>query len=375
MSRNVLIAPDKFKGTLTAQQAAAAIAKGWSSVYPEDRLELLPISDGGDGFGQVVSDLIGAREQQIKTVDAARRPCLAPWWWEPRSKTAIIESAKVIGLAMLPPGQFHPFELDTGGLGQVLEAAASRGARRCIVGIGGSATNDGGFGMARTLGWKFSNAAGEEIQRWTELHSLREIKPPRRKRLFPQLWVAVDVQNRFLGPKGATRIYGPQKGIRPEDFAPSEKALGRLANAMKKLAGKDFAKLPGTGAAGGLGFGLAAFLGAELRPGFELFARYAKLKGRLKAADLVITGEGSIDHSSLMGKGVGELAACCGQLQIPCLGLGGVIGDAKLLKKSFALALGIAPQLAEPADARARAGFWLTRLAANAARKYQTIPR
>jgi glycerate kinase len=160
MAMKVLIVPDKFKGTLTAAAAAAAIARGWRSGRPNDSLDLLPMSDGGDGFGEVTSKLLRARLQRAEAIDAAHRPCVAKWWWEPRTRTAIIESAGVIGLAMLPPKRFHPFELDTLGLGAVVQAAAQRGARRCLMGIGGSATNDGGFGLARALGWVFLDESG-----------------------------------------------------------------------------------------------------------------------------------------------------------------------------------------------------------------------
>ena len=132
MALKVLIIPDKFKGTLTAHEAAAAMARGWRKVRCADVLELLPMSDGGDGFGGVMSELLGARRQMIKTVDAAHRPCRARWWWEAKSKTAIIESAEVVGLAKLPPKKFHPFKLDTFGLGAVIRAAAAKGARRCV---------------------------------------------------------------------------------------------------------------------------------------------------------------------------------------------------------------------------------------------------
>src|SRR5688572_19053814 len=139
MGLRVLIVPDKFKGTLTAQQAAEAIARGWSDTRKEDAIELLPMSDGGDGFGAVLSQLLDAETRVTKTVDAAHRPITAEWWWEPKSATAIIEAARVNGLAQLPPGKFHPFELDTFGLGDVLGDAVRAGAKRCVMGIGGSA--------------------------------------------------------------------------------------------------------------------------------------------------------------------------------------------------------------------------------------------
>ena len=169
MPLHVLIIPDKFKGTLTAAAAAEAVARGWRKARPEDSLDLLPMSDGGDGFGEVTSALLKARVQHVKTVDAAHRPCVTRWWWEPRTQTAIIESAAVVGLAMLPPQRLHPFQLVTLALGAVVRAAAKRGARRCLMGIGGSATNDGGFGLARALGWEFLDRQGEVIEGWTGL--------------------------------------------------------------------------------------------------------------------------------------------------------------------------------------------------------------
>jgi glycerate kinase len=308
MSSKVLIAPDKFKGTLTASEAAEAIARGWSQTRPDDRLELLPMSDGGDGFGEIVSRLHHAAPRAVETLDAAHRPCKALWWWHARSRTAIVESAGIVGLAMLPKGQHHPFELDTYGLGAVLEAAADQGAQCCLVGIGGSATNDGGFGLARALGWQFFDARGHEIERWTGLHALDRMVPPRIPMFFKELVVAVDVQNPLLGPRGCARIYGPQKGLGPGDLEPAERCLQRLAEIARREFEHDFAAEPGVGAAGGLGFGLRYFAGARLEPGFALFSRLASLPDRVKAAKLVITGEGAIDQSTLMGKGVGGVA-------------------------------------------------------------------
>jgi len=361
MALRVLIIPDKFKGTLTASAAAAAIARGWCKARTGDSLALLPMSDGGDGFGQVTSLLLKARPLRLKTVDAAHRPCVAQWWWEPRSQTAIIESAAVIGLVMLPPGSFHPFTLDTAGLGALVRAAAGRGARRCLVGIGGSATNDGGFGLAGALGWQFVDRRGQAIQRWVDLHRLEHIRAPRR-RWFSELLVATDVRNRLLGPHGATHVYGPQKGLRPRDFALAERCLGRLAHVVHRELGRDFARMPGAGAAGGLGFGLMAFLGAELLPGFGLFARQARLERHLRRADLVITGEGSIDRSTLMGKGVGQVAQRCRQLQIPCIGLAGMVPGRRATAQHFTRIRALT-EVATVRQAKAEPARWLERLA------------
>ncbi len=371
---NVLLIPDKFKGTLTASAAAEAIARGWQKARPLDAIVSLPMSDGGDGFGEVLGWLLGAKIQRVKTVDAAHRQCEANWWWEQKTKTAVIESANVIGLAKLPPGKFHPFELDTFGLGAMIRAAAKKGARRCVIGIGGSATNDGGFGLARSLGWKFFDREGEPIERWTELDRLARISRPKRTRWFGELIVAVDVQNPLLGVRGATRVYGPQKGLREGDFRKAEACLRRLATICSGgLRPPPFNQRrgttkPGAGAAGGLGFGLMAFLAARAEPGFELFARFAKLEKQLHVADLVITGEGCIDDSTFMGKGVGEIARQCRKKKISCMGMAGCIGSRAVVKRFFREAHALEDLTTEEA-AKSNAGVWLERLAERTARK------
>ncbi len=358
----VLVIPDKFKGTLSAREAARVIARGWRKVRPSDRLERLPMSDGGDGFGEVMSLLLGAKPRTVTAVDAAHRPCRTTWWWETKSRTAIIESANVIGLAMLPPGKFHPFELDTFGLGAVLRAAQASGARSFLIGIGGSATNDGGFGLARALGWEFRDRRGSLIEHWTGLRNLADIRRPTHFSAG-KVTVAVDVQNRLLGVRGATRVYGPQKGLRQRDFAGAELCLRRLAVVMQRQLGRDLARVPGTGAAGGLGFGLAAFLNARLQPGFDLFARHAKLSYRLRHADLVITGEGAIDQSTAMGKGVGQIAQSCRRIGIPCLGLAGKVVHSLAVNRLFAEVRALTDLTTETA-AKQNPARWLEELAA-----------
>jgi glycerate kinase len=373
MALRVLIIPDKFKGTLSAQAAADAIAAGWSKSRPADEIQRLPMSDGGDGFGAVLSQLMNAKTQQVKTVDAAHRPITSSWWWDASTKTAIIESANIIGLAQLPKGKFHPFQLDTFGLGKAIMAATEIGARRCLVGIGGSATNDGGFGVALALGWEFLDGDGKKIEQWTGLNRLARVLAPQRVRWFEELLVAVDVQNMLLGPKGCTRIYGPQKGVTPKDYAPSEKCLEQLAQVVTRDLNRNCAKEPGTGAAGGLGYGLRAFVGARLVPGFDLFAKKAELARHIRAADLVITGEGSIDKSTLMGKGVGEIAAHCHKLGIPCIGLAGVVGDPKLVLKRFTQAHGMTPQFTTVTKALSKPAVWLEKLAVRVGKAYAKV--
>lgn len=373
MPRRVLIVPDKFKGTLTAEAAAELIAQGWRQVCPNDTLELLPMSDGGDGFGEVLSRLLPVQVRTTSTLDAAHQPIVAAWWWDPNGRTAIIESALVIGLALLPAAKYHPFHLDTFGLGAVLEAAFEVGAQRCLIGIGGSATNDGGFGMARSLGWQFLNHDHKPIEKWTELTTLQHLISPPRRAFDPQVLVAVDVQNPLLGEQGASRIYGPQKGLRPEDMAHAECCLKRLAEVVECDLQLGVRGEPGTGAAGGLGFGLRSFLGARLQSGFKLFAENAKLDERIRAAQLVLTGEGAIDASTLMGKGVGEIARLAREHGVPCLGLAGTLVESQATEaatNNFTKLYGIVPQLTGLEEAKRDPSIWLPRLAAAAAKAW-----
>lgn len=356
----VLILPDKFKGTLTAHAAASAIAAGWRHARPQDRLDLLPMSDGGDGFGEVIGRMMGGKLRRVRTVDAAHRPIQAQWWFA-ASGTAVIEAAQVNGLALMSPGKYHPFDLDALGLAAVLEAAQRRGAKRAIVGIGGSATNDAGFGMARGLGWRFCDAQGRELDQWPKLANLARIHRPGRP-LNIKLTAAVDVKNVLLGAAGCSRVYGPQKGLRPQDFALAEASLRRLANVLKRQFGLDFAKVPGAGAAGGLGFGLMSFAGAKIESGFDIFASAACLAECIAASDLVITGEGRIDRQTHMGKGVGRIASLCARLKVPCIGLSGAfepsVCETPLFAKTAALT-----ELTTVESALARPAFFLRRLA------------
>ncbi len=365
MSLRVLIVPDKFKGTLTAAAAAEAIAEGWQGVRPGDSLSLLPISDGGDGFGAVLADRLGAEARVVDTVDAAQRPLKARWWYEARSGRALIESAAIIGLALLPPGRFHPFDLDTTGLGAVLRAALEAGAREVLMGIGGSATNDAGFGLARALGWRFWDADGRPIERWIHLDRLHRWERPEVPFPLP-VTVAVDVDNPLLGPRGCSRVYGPQKGLIPENLGIADAALGRLAEFAATATGSRTDERPGAGAAGGLGFGLGLFLAATLESGFQIVARHTGLAGAIGNADLVLTGEGSIDRQTFMGKGTGQIALLCRHQGKPCWGLAGMVTaetDGTAVPNLFQRLGAITPELAPPAEAKAEAARWLRALA------------
>ena len=363
--RRILIVPDKFKGTLTARQAAEAIAAGWHKVRPGDHLELLPMADGGDGFGAVLGSLLAARKMCCPTVDAAGRVRLAEWWYAADTTTAVIEAAEVNGLALLPGGRYHPFQLDTFGLGAVLRQAGDQGARRVLLGIGGSATNDGGFGMARAIGWRFWTADNHEILQWRDLEKLAVAQPSPAQPGFAELIIAVDVANPLLGSDGASRIYGPQKGLRESDMARAEACLARLAEVMQGICGENHAVLPGAGAAGGLGFGLKAFCGGSFRSGGEIFAEVSRLAERIQLADLVITAEGSLDRQTLMGKGVGVVAAEAARAAKPCLCLAGTVAvDSAEVPWPGCRLSAIVPEIATLPEALASPAACLQQLAA-----------
>ena len=366
MSRRILIVPDKFKGSLSALEAAEAIARGWAAACPGDSLALLPMSDGGDGFGPVMAGALGLEEQIVNGVDATGKARPTTWWLDSGADQAVVETAQSNGLALLPKGQFHPFDLDTRGVGGLLLVAGQAGASRCLTGIGGSATNDGGFGMARALGWVFRDEWGNAIEQWPGLDGLAAIESPA-SRAWPSVTVASDVQNPLLGVDGATRVYGPQKGMRPEDFAKADACFGRLAKVAAETLGSDFSVTPGAGAAGGLGFGLMAFAGATIESGFEVFAEATDLVTKIGETDYVVTAEGAIDEQTLMGKGTGQVAALCRRLGKPCIGLAGqlALGKAEVYlgKQLYWRLAAIVPELATEQEAIASAATQLERLA------------
>jgi len=365
----VLVIPDKFKGTLRADEAARAIASGWRETRPHDELELLPMSDGGDGFGEIVGALLNAEKKAYATVNAAHESIAAAWWWSEVSRTAIVESANVIGLAMLPPGRFHPFELDTVGLGQLLlHISQKHPGAHLVIGIGGSATNDGGFGVARGLGFEFLDLNEYCLDRWVSLDRLLKIEPPATRPTFAEVTIACDVQNPLLGPTGASRIYGPQKGLRAEDFPIAEKCLERLVDVVRSDLNLDCSDEPGTGAAGGLGYGLRVFLDGKFEPGFGIFSRLANLPAKVAAADLVITAEGSIDAQTEMGKGTGAIATLAREHNKRCIGLAGYLPQKE--NRAFDLSLGIAPELAPVDEAKRNPAHWLQKLSALAATRF-----
>ena len=305
----ILIAPDKFKGSLSAPAAAEAIARGLRSVWPDAQLDLAPIADGGEGFAESLAVALGAEWVNVASEDALGRPIVARYAWLASEQLAVLEMSEASGLHRIAPHERDPLRADTFGTGILVAHAIARGAQRILVGIGGSATTDGGVGMARALGFGFIAGDGREFPATPgALPSLASIVRPEHLRL-PEILAACDVQNPLLGARGAARVYGPQKGADPATVELLDTALAQLADVCAADLGCDHRDVPGAGAAGGLGFGLLTFCGAKIRPGFDMIAETLRLAERVAAADLVITGEGRIDDQTLDGKGPAGVAA------------------------------------------------------------------
>lgn len=303
-----LIAPDKFKGSLTALEAAEAIAGGVLRRHPDAECELCPIADGGEGFMETLIGSLHGEWITCPAVDPLGRKVSSRYVLAqtPQGPTAILEMAETAGLWRLSDDERNPLITSTTGTGlQIAHAIKEHRVTRIILGLGGSATNDGGSGMAHALGIGFLNAEGHEIAPTPNtLSEVTQVDFSTRISL-PEIIAACDVDNPLLGPRGATAIFSAQKGASPTDQVLLEDALAHL---VKICAAETAADTPGAGAAGGLGMGLLHFAGARLVSGFDLLADLLNLEKRIAAADHIITGEGSLDHQSLAGKGPVALA-------------------------------------------------------------------
>ncbi|PYJ33288.1 MAG: glycerate kinase [Verrucomicrobia bacterium] len=309
----ILIAPDKFKGTLDAREVAQNIAKGLRDVLSDADIEIIPMADGGEGTAEAICDARGCSWVQCKAHDPLGREIYARYGWIDREKLAVTEMSEAASMRRLSESERDPIRATTFGVGEMLLDATKRGANEIVIGLGGSATNDGGFGMAQALGFRFLGDGDREIKRVVELALLERIQRPtgreelKRRRII----AAVDVKNPLLGENGATQVFGPQKGASKSDLDNLERALTRLAGVVATEFGFDYRDEAGAGAAGGLGFGLLSFCDATIRPGFQVVAEAVGLELKMKDVDVVITGEGSLDRQTLEGKtpvGVARLA-------------------------------------------------------------------
>ena len=308
----ILIAPQEFKGTLTAVQAASAVRDVLARVLGSAHLDMAPLSDGGPGFVAALLDATGGESHQCLVQDPLGRLITARWGTIPGGRTAILEMASASGLSLLASSERDPRDTTTFGTGQLIRAALDANCSQILLGIGGSATNDGGAGAAEALGVKFLDRHGKPLPHGgAALAELERIdllgRDPRLERV--ELSIAADVNNPLLGPTGASAIYGPQKGASSKMIAELDHALSRLAEITRKQLSQDFANIPGAGAAGGLAFGLIAFLGGQLKSGFKLVSEALHLEERVEQADVVVAGEGRLDRQTSYAKGPGSLAS------------------------------------------------------------------
>jgi glycerate 2-kinase len=339
----ILVAMDKFKGSLTAAEAGEAVRRGLARVLAHVDVDLCPMADGGEGTTDAVVTALGGAPVSIAAHDARGREIIAQYGLIDRGQgaEAVMEMSATAGLVQVSDLPLNPITASTRGTGEMICDALSRGVKRIIIGIGGSATNDGGIGMAQALGFVFRDAAGTAVENLpAEFERVERIeRAPFRE---CEILVACDVRNPLLGETGATRVYGAQKGVR--DFGFLEARLTKLADDVARDLGTNFRNEPGAGAAGGLGFGLMSFCGARLVPGFDLIASIVGLESRVAAADLVITGEGKLDGQTLHGKGpvgVAEMARRAGKKVI---GLAGLIEHSADLSRAFDLLLQSKPE-------------------------------
>ncbi|MCG6658217.1 glycerate kinase [Halomonas campisalis] len=346
---NVILAPDSYKDALPARDAARAMAEGIRRAGPKMQLDECPMGDGGEGTLDALLAATGAERLDQEVHDALGRSCRAAWGWQPETRTAYIELAEASGLQRLAPAERTALHSTTRGVGELILAALERGAQRLLLMLGGSATNDAGAGMLQALGARLLDAAGQPLPPGgAALARLARLEldglDPRLASLAVE--TAVDVDNPLLGPRGASAVFGPQKGAMPDEVATLDAALGRFADCTAAALGEDHRELPGAGAAGGMGFAARTFLGAELRPGIELVMDQVGFEARLAAADLVITGEGQLDGQSLAGKTPIGIARCARAHGVPVVVLAGRLGEgwqvahAEGVTAAFALADG-----------------------------------
>ena len=349
----ILIANDKFKGSLAAEKVGIHIKNSLRRAFPQAVFDLCPIADGGEGTAAAMTSALSGEWAAAAAQDAQGRPLESSFGWIPSSTTAVMEMSAASGLALVQDLSLNPFKASTLGTGHLIKAALDKGARHILIGIGGSATNDGGLGVALALGYVFKKAGRDFVPTLETILEADRIEKPASLPSV-ELIVACDVDNPLLGPRGATRIYGPQKGVR--EFAWFEQRLEHLADLARRDLGVDPRDVPGAGAAGGLGFGLMAFLNGRLVSGFEMVSSQVGLEARVATADLVITGEGRLDEQSLQGKGPVGVARLARRLGRKIVGVAGSVDDSSALRAQFDLLIPIKPAAMPLDEAMRRTG-------------------
>lgn len=371
-SGHVLVACDKFKGSLTALEVVEAITAGVADAAPAVQVRSVVVADGGDGtldaavaagFDRVALTCSGPTGEPVRSGYAVR------------DGVVVVEMADACGLVRLPDGLLAPMTASSRGLGEVIAAALDAGHRRFVIGIGGSASTDGGAGMLSALGARLVDAAGRELGPGGG--ALVDLAAVELSALHPglaeaDLTVACDVDNPLLGDRGAAAIFAPQKGAEPEQVADLDRGLARLAALVQDQRGRDDAGLPGAGAAGGVGWAAVAVLGARMRPGIELVLELARFDELLAGADLVVTGEGSLDRQTLLGKAPAGVARAAATAEVPVVAVCGrsLLDPAEATAAGFAAVHALTELEPDPEVCMREAGDLLRRLSARVAERY-----
>jgi len=364
----ILVAPDKFKGSLSAVAAAEAIACGFQRAWPAAEISHAPIADGGEGFADALRQALQGEWIATRALDPIGREVDVTYAWVEAEKLAIIDMSEASGLWRLKTEERAPLRANTYGTGQLIRHATERGARKILVGLGGSATTDGGIGMAAALGYGFLTSDGEDLEPLPgHLTALIRIRNEGAIEL-PEIIAACDVQNPLLGPRGTAHVFAAQKGASEKDIVALEEGLLNLADVVASDLECDFRDTPGAGAAGGIAFGLLSFCHAKICSGFDLVAETLHLEDRIAASDLVITGEGRIDGQTLEGKGPAGVAALARKHQKPVLAFAGSIAENPAVDSLFDAHCAIIDEPVALEIAMSRGAEFLTRSAARAAR-------
>ena len=368
----VLLAPDKFKGTLTAAEVAAHLETGLRSVLPDLEVGVVPVADGGDGT-LAAAEAAGFERVPVRATGPTGVPCWAAYGR--RGDEAVVELAEVSGLARLEEGGLAPLTATSRGTGELIAAALDAGCRRVVVGIGGSASTDGGAGLLQGLGARISGPRGRALHAGGA--ALVEAVSLDLSELHPgladaELVIACDVDSPLTGPHGAASVYGPQKGAGADDVRTLDLALSAWADVVAERTGRDLRNLPGAGAAGGVGFALLAVLGAQMQPGAGLVAELTGLADAVCSADLVVTGEGSLDEQTLHGKAPAAVASLARDKGVPVVAVAGrvALDDARLRAAGFGAAYALLDVAADEREAYDRPGRLLEQVGAGIARDH-----
>lgn len=372
-----LVAPDKYKGGLSAEGVAAAIARGIRDVFPRAKIQLMPLADGGDGTGRILSRALGARSRTTVVQGPRLRPVRVRWGL--LEKRAFMDMASASGLSLLRPAERNPMRATSRGIGQMILAAVNTGTREIVLGVGGSATVDGGLGALRALGVRFLDARGREVpEGGAGLLQLASVDAGacrlRGKRIT--FTILSDVTNPLLGPFGAAPVFGPQKGATPAMVRNLARGLERLDRAIRRATGRSVARLPCGGAAGGIVAGFAGILGSLpglrvcARSGIDFLLRELDAEAAVRRADWIFTGEGRLDGQTARGKTIAGLAALARRRRKPVIAIAGSLdlSFAEMNRMGLRAVFAIPRHSCTLAESIARGAPWIRAAAANAAR-------